>query len=126
MANLNQVIDLRSARDVGLSDAGAVDACVGLNFDIVLKRGHTGLHDLVPMSGIVFSKTEAVSADHGAILQDDVIAQSTILANYRMGVGEEILADAGAAVDHHMREDDRLLANLRVRSDHHIRADVCS
>src|SRR5436305_1035689 len=111
---------------MGLPDASAVDACVGLNFDIALKRGHAGLHNLVPVSGIVLSKAEAVSADHRAILQDHVIAQSAILADHRVSMSEEILADARAPIDHNVRENHRLLANLHAWANHHVGADVCS
>ncbi len=37
MSDLHQVVDLGAARDAGLADAGAIDAGVGLHFDIALQ-----------------------------------------------------------------------------------------
>ena len=38
-------------------------------------------------------EAEAVGADDGAVLQDDVVAELAVLADDGVGVGEEVVAD---------------------------------
>ena len=68
MADVNHVVDLGAAHDTSFADAGAVDAGVGLDFDVAYGRPLSGLHDLVPASGVVLGKAEAVGADDGPVL----------------------------------------------------------
>ena len=69
-------------------------------------------------------KAEAIASDHGAILQDDIVAQSAVLAHDRMGVGKEILANARAAIDDYVRQQHGIISNLDVLVDHHVGRNV--
>jgi hypothetical protein len=48
----------------------------------------------------VAGEAEAVRADDGAVLQDDVIAEAAALADDGVGVGEEVAANLRVRVDH--------------------------
>ena len=48
VADLDEVVDLGAGVDAGFADGGAVDAGVGLDFDVVFEDGGAGLEDLVP------------------------------------------------------------------------------
>src|SRR5450759_2599654 len=47
VADVDQVVEFRTAPDAGLADAGAVDAGVGLEFRVALNHYVAGLDDLV-------------------------------------------------------------------------------
>src|SRR5258708_5380962 len=68
VADVDHVIELGATRDVSFSNAGAVDAGVGLHLDIVLHHYLAGLNDLVPAAGVVFGEAETVAADHNSVL----------------------------------------------------------
>ena len=80
VANLNEVVDLRAGTDSCLSDSGAIDAGVCLDFDIVLQDGRSRLEDLVPGAALMTramlaGEAEAVSPDYGSILQQNIVRQ---------------------------------------------------
>src|SRR6516165_12560182 len=52
VSDLCEVVDLHPARDAGLSHTGAIDAGIGLHFDIVLEHRRTRLCDLLPVIAI--------------------------------------------------------------------------
>src|SRR4029077_11053294 len=68
MADQHEVIDLRPAADARFSDGCAVDAGIGLNFDVILDDDGRVLHNLVPPPIRAFCETEPVAADDHAIL----------------------------------------------------------
>lgn len=74
MADLDEVVDFRAAADASFSDAGAVDAGVGLQFDVALNDYVAGLDDFVPVAGVVLGEAKTVGTDYGSILQDYVVA----------------------------------------------------
>ena len=98
VADLDEVVDLRPGTDAGLADGGAVDAGVGLDFDVVVENGGAGLEDLVPGAAfmtraVLAGEAEAVRPDDGAVLQQDIIAEAAVFAYDGVGVGEEAVAD---------------------------------
>ena len=44
----DQIVDFRAAANARFPDGGAIDAGIGLNFDVVLDHHRSMLHDLVP------------------------------------------------------------------------------
>src|SRR6267142_2048452 len=124
MANLDHIVDLRTARDASLSDAGAVDAGVRLHFDIVLQHSCAGLNDLVPVAGIVFGKAKPIAAYDHAVLKQHVVSKLAELAHHGMGVREEIVANLSAPINNDMSEQDGVIAHLDAFVDHHVSAEV--
>ena len=99
MADQDQVVDLGAAADARFADGGAVDAGVGLNFDVVFENRGAGLQHLVPAAVLLLGEAEAIAADDRAILQDDAIADAAEFANHSVGMGEEMIADFRAAIN---------------------------
>ena len=124
VTDLHQIVDLGAAPDASFLHAGAIDAGVGLDFDIIFNDDRLGLHDLVPVRGVIFGEAEAVGADDCAILQQHAVAQSAAFAHYGVCVGEEVVANLDVAIDHHVRQQHRIASNLYSRADYHIRTDV--
>ena len=75
MAYLDQVVDFDAGSYVGFADRGAVDAGVGLDFDGVFEDRGAGLDDLGPAAVRALGEAEAVGADDGTVLEDDVVAE---------------------------------------------------
>jgi hypothetical protein len=99
MAYEDEIIKLRAASYASLADGGAVDAGIGLNFDIVLQDGGAGLAHFVPRPVFLLGKTEAVTADDRSILQDHAMAEAARFTDDGVGVREEIVANVSAAID---------------------------
>jgi hypothetical protein len=74
VAYLHEVIDLGSGVNAGLADGGAVDAGVGLDFNGIFENCGAGLKNLVPGTVGLAGEAEAVGADDGSVLEDDVVA----------------------------------------------------
>ena len=124
MADLDEVVDLGAGVDAGFADGGAVDAGVGLDFDVVFEDDRAGLEDLVPGAVGLAGEAEAVGADDGAVLQDDVVAEVAVLADDGVGVGEEVIAGAGVGVEDDVGEDGGVVADGDVVADDGVGADV--
>lgn len=124
VSHLDEVVDFRTVRDMCLTDAGAIDAGVGLDFDIVVENGSSGLNDFVPVSGVVFGEAESIRADDGSVLKDDVVAEFAVLANHSVRVGKEIVSDVNAFIDHNVRKQDAVVADDDPGPDDNVRADV--
>ena len=71
VTDLNQIVDLRPRRNMSLTDAGAIDAGISLDLDIIVQHRWTRLHNLVPLPGIILGETKAVSAYDCPILKQD-------------------------------------------------------
>jgi hypothetical protein len=99
VAYQDQVVDFGAASDAGFPHRSAVDAGIGLDFDVVFENCWAGLDHLVPGAVFLFSEAQAVAADDGAGLEDYAVAYAAVFADYGVGVGEEIVADFGALVD---------------------------
>src|SRR5580693_7835986 len=104
MAHLHQIVDLRAPGNMGFADAGAVDTRVGLDFYVIFDDDGHRLRDLMPVTKIIFREAEAVRADDHAILQQHIISQSAVLADYGVSVSQEVVANLNAAIDDHMRQ----------------------
>ena len=88
VAYLDKIIDFGSAADAGFTDGGAVNAGVGLDFDVVFKDGRSGLEDLVPGRGFAgFGEAEAVGADDGTVLEGHVVPEDAVLTGRWRGRG---------------------------------------
>ncbi len=131
MANLDQIIDFCSGRNIGFANAGTIHASVRLHFDVVAQDCRPGLHDLVPVAGIIFGEAKAVGANDHAVLQNDIVTNTAMFPHDSMSVGEEIVTDACPSIDHNMGEqngivaDDGALINHNVGTEMGIRADLC-
>src|ERR1700674_196711 len=102
VADLHQIVDLGAAGNVGFADAGAVDAGVSLDFHIVLDDDRHGLRDFVPAAEIIFGEPETVGANDHAILQQHVIPQPAMFADYGVSVSQEVIADFHPTINHHV------------------------
>jgi hypothetical protein len=74
VADLDEIVDLGSSVNAGFADGGAVDASVGLNFDVVFDNNRAGLNDFVPGSVGLAGEAEAIGSDNCSVLEDDVVA----------------------------------------------------
>ncbi len=75
VADEDQVVKLGAAADARLADGGAVDAGVGLDFDVVFQDGGAGLQHFVPAAVRLLGEAKAIRADDDAVLQDDAVAE---------------------------------------------------
>jgi len=87
VADLDEIVDFGTGVDTGLSDGGAVDAGVCLDFYVIFEHGWAGLNDLVPFAVGLPGEAEAVCPDDGPVLQDNVVAEVAVLTDDRVGVG---------------------------------------
>src|SRR5260370_16595953 len=93
VAHLLQDVDRDPAADAGFADAGAVDARVRLDLDIVLDHDGRRLRNFMPIAGAGFRKTKAVRTDHYAVLQQDFIPTAAVLAYYKACIYDNVVAD---------------------------------
>src|SRR5262249_4035926 len=124
MANLDKIVDLRTAPDASLLEAGAVDASVRLNLHVVVHNDRFGLSDFVPAAFVVLGEAKAVGANDRAILQDHVVCQPTPFTHDGMRVSEEVVADLYIAINHHVSENHGICTDLHVFADDDIRSDM--
>jgi hypothetical protein len=68
MADENEVVELGPATNASFADGGAVNAGIGLDFDVVFQHGRSGLMHLVPASVLLVSKAKAISTNDGTVL----------------------------------------------------------
>src|SRR6267143_863036 len=122
----DKVIELGTAGHSGFTDCGAIDAGVGLNFNIVFEDGRAGLLHFVPSTVFLLGEAEAVAADDDAILQDDAITDAAKLAHHCVGVRKEIIANARAAINRNGAVEYSVAADLNVLVDETVGADVCA
>src|SRR5207247_8652245 len=100
MYDLDQIIDLGSARDMGFANTGAVNASVGLNFHIIFNHRRPGLDNFVPAAGVILGKAKTIAANDYAILQNDFITNAAMFAHDGVRVSEKVVANARATIDH--------------------------
>ena len=98
MADLHQVIDLRSAPDHGFAERRAIDAGAGAQLDVVLDARDARLRDLAmnrpPAVALkVEREAEPVRPDHRVRLQHDPVAEHAPLAHHRARPQHAIGAD---------------------------------
>ncbi len=124
VADLHQVVDLDAAPDASFAHAGAVDAGVGLNLDVIFDDHRARLGNFVPAPGFGFGEAEAVGANHHAILQENVVTDAAILADDALGVREKIVADPDSAVDHDVGQKYGRVADGYVLANHDVGSKV--
>src|SRR5207244_13145954 len=100
MSDLDQIVDLGSARDVGFANTGAVDAGICLNLHIIFNHRRPRLDNFVPAAGIILGETKTIAADDHAVLQNHVIANAAMFSHNSVRMSEEVIADARATIDH--------------------------
>ena len=123
MPHLDEVIHLRAPAEPGYAHRGAVDAGICLHFDSVLDDNRSSLNDLVIGAVSLAGESESVTANNGAVLQDDIIANLHILSNDGVGVGEKTVPDSCATINHDMALDDAIVTDFNTSLNHHIRAN---
>lgn len=99
VADDDEVVELGAPADASFTDGSAVDAGVGLDFDVIFKDCRSRLLHFVPGSVALLGKTKSIAADDDTVLKDDAIADLAEFSDDGMGVGEEIIADARALVN---------------------------
>src|SRR4029077_6928918 len=99
MTDQDEVVKLGATSDAGFADGCAVNAGVGLNFDVVFQDGRAGLQHFVPSAVLLLGEAEAISADDDAVLQDDAIAEDAEFAADGVGMRKEIVANLRPAID---------------------------
>ena len=126
MANLHQIVNLRTAGNVSFADTGAVDAGVGLNLHVVLDDHGHRLRDFVPVAVIIFSEAKSIAANNHPILQQHIVSQATLLADDRVGMSREVVTDFHAAINNDVRQQHGVFPDLDIFADHDVRAEVCA
>ena len=91
VGHLNQVIQLHTLVDDGLTHRRTVHTGVGTNLYIVLDHYDTNLRNLIVTSG-AGSEAEAVGTNHTTSVDGDIVAQLTSLIDGNVGVNEAFLA----------------------------------
>src|SRR3989440_12270583 len=114
MPYLHQIVDLRSARDMGFANTGAVNAGVRLNLPITSNHRRPGLDNFVPAAGIIVGEAKTIAANDYSILQDHVIADAAMLAHDGVRVSEKVNADACATIDHDVCQQYCVLADVDI------------
>jgi len=114
VSDLNKVVDFRAAPDAGLADSGAVDGGVRADLDIIFDDHDTGLDDFVVAAIIFFGIAISVGSDLCAILENDIVANDTELANRDMSVSLEVVPNTGAPADVNEWVDYAVFSNLDV------------
>src|SRR5262249_5667673 len=123
MPDVSEVVDLGVAPDARLAQAGAVDARVGLNLNVVFQHHAAGLRDFVPVAVVILGKTESARADHDSVVQQHVVTDLAVLADGDMGVGKEVFADPDSTIDDHVWQQRAAFTDLHLRADHHAGPD---
>src|SRR5947199_10710072 len=102
MSDLDQIVNLRSARDVRLANTGAVNASVGLNFHVIFDHRRPGLDNFVPAAGVIVGKAKTIAAKDYAMLEDEGMTNAAGRAQEGMRLRKEVIVKAGARIDHDM------------------------
>src|ERR1035441_5964135 len=119
MANMDQVVELRSCADHGFVQRAAVNGAIGADLDVLADDKLTDLGKLV-IAAVLFiaHKSEAVSAQHRACVHHDTAAQRRTRIDDDACIQVTIVADHDALADDAARPDVRVLSHYGVRFDH--------
>ena len=117
---VDEVVDFCALSYAGFAYAGPVYAGIRLNLGFGSQDYVSRLHYFVPAGAVVFRKAEAVGADDGSILQEDVVAEVAELSDHGVGMREEIVAYLCSPVDHYMGEEDGVVSYNGVLVDHYV------
>src|SRR5258708_1471337 len=118
VADLHEVVDLRSFADHGLTERGTVDCGSRPHLDVVLNANDADLRDLV-MQAAKRGEAVAVRADDGAAVDDAAPADARGVVNGGVRVDRGPVADRRAWLDRHVGEDRHVVADDHVVADGH-------
>jgi hypothetical protein len=124
VAHHHQVVELDAPAQAGLADRGPVHRGVGPDLDAVAEADAADLRDGLRKLLAAGEEAEAVSADHRARLEHDIVADVHILANHAARMGRKSSADSRSGVHHDVRMKDRVVADLGALADHDIGAQT--
>src|SRR5438046_8064683 len=124
MSDLEQIVNLGSARDMGFANTGAVDAGICLNLHIIFNHRRPGLDNFVPAAGVILGKAKTIAANDYAILQNDVITNAAVLSHNGVRMSKEVIANARATIDHDVCQQYCVLADANIFVHYCIGADV--
>jgi hypothetical protein len=121
--NLNEVVDLRACPDSRLANGRPIDRRVCPDLDVVFDREGTNLRDFFMRAVGAPREPKAVAADHGAILDDDAVANANAFANRDTRVNGAIVAYLRSLSDGDMGIHDRALADANPVTENGERAN---
>ena len=123
VSNLHEVVDFRSFLDPGFAEAGAVDAGIRADFNIVVDLHDSVLGNL-DETAEGWCVTEAVGADDGTRMDDDAVAEDAAVHDGDIGVDDAVFADFGVVTDICAAADDRVVADFSMSLDNGVGADI--
>src|SRR5258707_9611782 len=126
MPDQDQVVQFGSTSNAGFPHRCAVDAGVGLDFDVIFQDGPPRLRQFVPGPIFLFRETESVSTNDHPVLENHAVADAAEFADNGMRVGKEAVTDLYTAVDGDEAMQHRIAADSRFLVDETIRTDVRS
>src|SRR5437899_5501249 len=116
VGDLHQIVDLGALSDDGVGHRAAIDGRVGADLDVVLDDDAADLRHALRSLG-AGHEAEAVLADPCAAMDDDAVADQSILdAGARTDVA--VAADLAGAANDGVGRDDRAGAYGSTRTDH--------
>ena len=110
VGNLHEVVDFSPTAHVGAAHCGAIHASVGANLHIVFDGDDTNLWNFLIAIGRR-RKTEAIGPNHASAVQDDAVADATLLVDAHVGVNRAVVAHRGVFFQHHMGINLRAVAD---------------
>src|SRR5438552_7124689 len=105
MANLYQVVDLRTAADSRLSDRRLVNRRACADLHVIFDHDSAGLRNLEPVRVFVLRIAETVRTDHGVVVNDHPLAYLAAFANRYSRMNDTGRADAYILVDRYVGID---------------------
>ena len=101
VADMDEVVDFCAAADAGFVERAAVDGGVGADLYVVFDDQASDLRGLLVASGLrVAHVAEAFTAQDGARLNDDAVAECCARVDGDVGVDAAMAADYHVVADH--------------------------
>src|SRR5207247_8506685 len=91
VGDLNEIVHLGPAPDDRAAERGAIHGHVRAEFDVVLNRDGSDLGDLV-MAALILDIAEAVTADHGAAVDDDPTPDDASFSHGDVGIEDRVVS----------------------------------
>ncbi len=101
MANLDQVVDFRSAANSGFAKGSSVDADIGPDFHIVLNSDNPLVRPFMGSPGFIDDVAKTVGPDNAAAVNDHPIADDAFRVDGNVGMNNYFIADHHVIADHH-------------------------